>query len=908
MNFRKLILFFALICSTGFLFATHNRSGEITYEWIGGNQYKIRATTYTNFTTASAPADRCEQTIYISTLGGFILDSLIAPRVNGTTACSNSTTGALNGVILDPGTNKFKKNVYETTYTFNSGATYIIYMFDPNRNAGIVNILGQSDQQPFALTDTLKTFNIPGLTVNSTPTLLNPPIDEACVGKPFIHNPGAFDSNGDSLSYNLSIIFGEFAQPIPGYIPAQNYGITINSVTGDFYWPNPTIQGEFNFGILITEWRKTSDGDYVRMGSVLRDLQINVVACSNNPPVIVEIPDTCILAGTNYAQVISASDPDNNMIDFTVTGGPFSLNPAATFTYTSVSGNASGTMNWTPSCNAVRNQPYLITVKASDIPNLNETSLTDFESFFIRVVAPPPQNLTAVPIGASVQLAWNPPAICTQTTGNIIVSYKVYRKVGCDLINPSVCETGVLDSWGFTQVGIVNAIGVTNPNFSFTDNNNLIQGIDYSYIVVAYFADGSYSLAPTNVCVKLVRDVPLLTNVSIDTTDANAGQVFVRWTKPLVKTSTVNGLDTIANPGPYEFRVLQGTGVSGTPTTIVNTITKTYFAHITNLSDTTFTNINLNTEVNAYNYKLDFYSNGNLIGSSQKASSVRLTATGLAKRVELSWNAATPWTNNLYYIYKQNASLNYILIDSTTSLSYTDTGLVNGANYCYKVKSRGEYNDPNILHPLINWSQKACASPVDKEAPCQPSITAEGDCNTQITQITWTDGDASCSYDILYYNLYYTAVKDSQYVLIDSFANNVNSFTTDYSNSIAGCYAITAVDSFGNESPIINEFCVDNCPEYELPNIITINGDSINDFFIPIKNRFVKDIDLKVYNRWGSLMFETTDPAINWDGKNKQSGLPCVSGTYYYICEVHMIRYTGIETKKLKGFVQILKN
>lgn len=781
-------------------------------------------------------------------------------------------------------------------------------MFDPNRNAGIVNILGQSDQQPFALTDTLKTFNIPGLTVNSTPTLLNPPIDEACVGKPFIHNPGAFDSNGDSLSYNLSIIFGEFAQPIPGYIPAQNYGITINSVTGDFYWPNPTIQGEFNFGILITEWRKTSDGDYVRMGSVLRDLQINVVACSNNPPVIVEIPDTCILAGTNYAQVISASDPDNNMIDFTVTGGPFSLNPAATFTYTSVSGNASGTMNWTPSCNAVRNQPYLITVKASDIPNLNETSLTDFESFFIRVVAPPPQNLTAVPIGASVQLAWNPPAICTQTTGNIIVSYKVYRKVGCDLINPSVCETGVLDSWGFTQVGIVNAIGVTNPNFSFTDNNNLIQGIDYSYIVVAYFADGSYSLAPTNVCVKLVRDVPLLTNVSIDTTDANAGQVFVRWTKPLVKTSTVNGLDTIANPGPYEFRVLQGTGVSGTPTTIVNTITKTYFAHITNLSDTTFTNINLNTEVNAYNYKLDFYSNGNLIGSSQKASSVRLTATGLAKRVELSWNAATPWTNNLYYIYKQNASLNYILIDSTTSLSYTDTGLVNGANYCYKVKSRGEYNDPNILHPLINWSQKACASPVDKEAPCQPSITAEGDCNTQITQITWTDGDASCSYDILYYNLYYTAVKDSQYVLIDSFANNVNSFTTDYSNSIAGCYAITAVDSFGNESPIINEFCVDNCPEYELPNIITINGDSINDFFIPIKNRFVKDIDLKVYNRWGSLMFETTDPAINWDGKNKQSGLPCVSGTYYYICEVHMIRYTGIETKKLKGFVQILKN
>ena len=81
---------------------------------------------------------------------------------------------------------------------------------------------------------------------------------------------------------------------------------------------------------------------------------------------------------------------------------------------------------------------------------------------------------------------------------------------------------------------------------------------------------------------------------------------------------------------------------------------------------------------------------------------------------------------------------------------------------------------------MDNWSQKACASPVDKEAPCQPSITANGDCNTQITQITWVDGDANCSYDILYYNLYYTAVKDSQYILIDSFATDYYSKNIEF--------------------------------------------------------------------------------------------------------------------------------
>jgi gliding motility-associated-like protein len=98
---------------------------------------------------------------------------------------------------------------------------------------------------------------------------------------------------------------------------------------------------------------------------------------------------------------------------------------------------------------------------------------------------------------------------------------------------------------------------------------------------------------------------------------------------------------------------------------------------------------------------------------------------------------------------------------------------------------------------------------------------------------------------------------------------------------------------------------VDNCPEYELPNVITVNGDGINDFFKAIKNRFVKDIDLKVYNRWGTLVYETTDPAFNWDGKVIQSKLQATEGTYFYVCDVHEIRVAGIVTRSLKGFLQI---
>jgi len=171
-----------------------------------------------------------------------------------------------------------------------------------------------------------------------------------------------------------------------------------------------------------------------------RFLQIEVVECANEPPVIDLIPDTCILAGSNYSQTVTAHDPNSNETSLSASGGPFNLTSgAAVFASTPSNGTVTGVMTWTPPCNSVRNQPYLITIKASDNPTGNETSLVDYESFFIKVVSPPPLNLTVSPVGTSLLLNWNPPAICTQTTGNIIVSYHIYRKEGCHTFTPSPC-------------------------------------------------------------------------------------------------------------------------------------------------------------------------------------------------------------------------------------------------------------------------------------------------------------------------------------------------------------------------------------------------------------------------------------------------------------------------------------
>ena len=81
----------------------------------------------------------------------------------------------------------------------------------------------------------------------------------------------------------------------------------------------------------------------------------------------------------------------------------------------------------------------------------------------------------------------------------------------------------------------------------------------------------------------------------------------------------------------------------------------------------------------------------------------------------------------------------------------------------------------------------------------------------------------------------------------------------------------------------------------------------MNDLFTPLPDyRFVKDVDIKIFDRWGLEMFETNNPDVLWDGKNMQSKKPCVDGTYFYICTVDEIRVDGIKPRVLKGFVQLI--
>ena len=80
-----------------------------------------------------------------------------------------------------------------------------------------------------------------------------------------------------------------------------------------------------------------------------------------------------------------------------------------------------------------------------------------------------------------------------------------------------------------------------------------------------------------------------------------------------------------------------------------------------------------------------------------------------------------------------------------------------------------------------------------------------------------------------------------------------------------------------------------------VPNVFTPNGDGKNDEF-RVAYRSLRDFHIWVYNRWGKLVYESTDPAKGWDGNI--NGRPAAEGAYFYI-----VRAMGTDADKNASFM-----
>jgi gliding motility-associated-like protein len=70
----------------------------------------------------------------------------------------------------------------------------------------------------------------------------------------------------------------------------------------------------------------------------------------------------------------------------------------------------------------------------------------------------------------------------------------------------------------------------------------------------------------------------------------------------------------------------------------------------------------------------------------------------------------------------------------------------------------------------------------------------------------------------------------------------------------------------------------------------------------------VEKVDMKIFNRWGGLVYQTDDPDINWDGTDYTSKAESADGVYFYVCEVYEHRLEGLKIRTIKGTVSLFRN
>lgn len=832
--------------------ATHQKAAELRVEHVSGYTYRAILITYTYTGTQ---VDRPE--IEIAWGDGTF-----------------ETVARLREAYLG---NETKMNRYEAVHTYAGPGVYTLFMEDPNRNSGVVNIPGSVLTYMYVSTTiTISPWLGAG---NSTPVTTIAPVDDnACLGKLFTHNPGAYDPDGDSISYRLIPCRTLNGEDIPGYTyPAARDSFYIDSRNGTLFWDVPTAQGEYNVAILMEEWRNR-----IKIGSLTRDMQIVVRACDNNPPEIVADETYCVEAGQVLLFPVQVIDRDGNRLRLEATGEILTGGRRAGLQsiYDSLD-SAAYNFYWITDLSESRALPYMLYLRAEDD---GDPHLSAVKTVAVTVTAPAVQFTEVSPAGKLLRLAWN------KSLSPHAVGYELYRRDfwQTDLTGGDDCQTGISDT-AYRRIASFSASSDT----VYVDSG-LEEGREYCYKVVVTFADGAKSKASDAYCVELPNVSPLLTRVSVAGTDVYDGRLEVSWIRPQEADSAVS------------YRLFGGSE----PDSLA------FIAEFPFDSCVHYTDSGRNTEQLRYFYRVEIDEK-----ASSPASSVYLTATGKPYRVELAWVWDAPWEVLQFNIYRYSDSdSGFVRIDSTVESFYVDRAVSANQSYRYYVEAVGSYRSRRMPDLLYNLSNQVTETALYGE-PCTSYLfLMQSSCNPLSNTLTWSfdslytrmeDVDSGyvedCRASLSYYELYRRNPDQKEYTWIATLQG------TEYQDtdpgSLFSCYRVVGVSESGQESEPSNTVCTDNwhCFVFDLPNVFTPNGDGINDVLRARDYSYINSFSIKIVNRWGVEVFKSDRLDFEWNGQLHNKGKACPDGAYFYMAEFEGIAEGRVLKKVQSGSVTILR-
>ncbi|MBH8567486.1 gliding motility-associated C-terminal domain-containing protein [Microvirga sp. STS02] len=666
--------------------ASHLRAGDI--------QAKVDTTASPNprriffkmvlYTDNSSPVDQPSATIFFG---------------DGSSSCIDGIPRAVKRAI--PGNTDTSVNIYYFEHIYPATGGYNVEFIGENRNDGVINMTDSKNQSFYIRT---YVYIDPALGLNHSPVFTAPAVDKAATSQVFLHNPGAYDADQDSLAFHLRAsqqvpagirgsvggfpCSGQGAgtgnnTPAPQSVPNFRYpndqaitagnpravqvayegvppyigspigvpgadAIFIQDVnTGQITWNAPVAVGFYNVAFEVEEWRRVPLGRRL-IGKVIRDMQIIVTASTNLRPTITIPQDICVVAGSRITGAVTAVDgaspssPQSPITLFAYSG----VIPPATFRQTTTGPpQATGTFSWQTTCSNVAKVPYLVVFKAQDNPATPSTTnpvLIDEKTWRITVVGPPPQNLRATPAVAAGGLNSMVLNWDTYTCANA-ANFYIYRRVNPGPV-PGGCETGIPASSGYVRIGTVGPNVTTFTDLNTDPVTKVNRGLDRGQ----------------NYCYRIYADFPLPAGgeslASNEACAQVAGRGAMLTNVDVATTSTTTGQIAVrwTQPrpvsgtftSPVQYNLSRAEGLNPAATAFVPV------AHgpFTALADTSYVDQNLDTQNKQYTYKLEFVQAlaTPISEFSPTASSVRvsaLPANVAATAITVNWTFNVPWDN-----------------------------------------------------------------------------------------------------------------------------------------------------------------------------------------------------------------------------------------------------------------------
>lgn len=278
--YLRVIVLFVITFSS--MKATHIVGGELFYDFLGNNNYRITLKLYRDCLNGQAPFGGLGEGDAIINITGYNKELVTqvlmgAPIISPVPANSNNPCmQSPNGVCVEQG-------VYTKTVNLASkpGGYFLVYE-TCCRNNTILNILNPGNQG-----STYRIY-IPGpelASVNSSPRFNQMPSLYVCSGAPINYLHSAIDPDGDSLVYSFAPAYNGFntdtlvpyMTPFNGVYPmASNPAISISTTSG-FISGVPNILGQWVLCVMVKEYRNGK-----LLSTYYRDFQYNVISCNLN--------------------------------------------------------------------------------------------------------------------------------------------------------------------------------------------------------------------------------------------------------------------------------------------------------------------------------------------------------------------------------------------------------------------------------------------------------------------------------------------------------------------------------------------------------------------------------------------------------------------------------------------------